>query len=85
MKSFDYIITDEIGIHARPAGQLAKEAKQFQSTIKLSIDGKEADAGKLMAVMGLGVKKGNTVTVTAEGEDEEKAIEAIEEFMKANL
>ena len=85
MKSFDYVITDEIGIHARPAGQLAKEAKQFQSTIKISIDGKEADAGKLMAVMGLGVKKGNTVTITAEGEDEEKAIEAIEKFMKANL
>ena len=85
MKSFDYIITDEIGIHARPAGQLAKEAKQFQSTIKLSIDGKEADAGKLMAVMGLGVKKGNTVTITAEGEDEDKAIEAMEKFMKENL
>lgn len=85
MKSFDYVIKDEIGIHARPAGQLAKEAKQFQSTIKISIDGKEADAGKLMAVMGLGVKKGNTVTITAEGEDEEKAIEAIEKFMKENL
>lgn len=85
MKNFDYVITDEIGIHARPAGQLAKEAKQFQSTIKISIDGKEADAGKLMAVMGLGVKKGNTVTVTAEGEDEDKAIEAMEKFMKENL
>ncbi len=85
MKDFTYVITDEIGIHARPAGQLAKEAKQFSSVITLDVNGKKAEAGKLMAVMGLGVKKGDSVTVTAEGDDEEQAIKAIESFMKANL
>lgn len=85
MKQFDYVITDEVGIHARPAGQLAKEAKNFQSSIKISINGKEANVTKLMAVMGLGIKKGNTVTITAEGADEEEAIAAMETFMKNNL
>ena len=57
MKQFNYVITDEIGIHARPAGMLAKEAKAFSSKIKIEANGKAAEATKLMAVMQLGVKK----------------------------
>ena len=43
MVSFNYVIKDEIGIHARPAGMLAKEAKAFESKITLAAKGKEAD------------------------------------------
>ena len=57
MKSFEYVITDEVGIHARPAGILAKKAKEYTSKITLTKDGKSAEAQKLMAVMSLGVKK----------------------------
>ncbi|MGN1108828.1 MAG: HPr family phosphocarrier protein [Oscillospiraceae bacterium] len=85
MKTFSYTIKDEIGIHARPAGLLAKKAKEFQSTITIEKDGKSASAAKLMMLMGLGVKCGDTVTVTVEGADEEAAAAAIEEFFKANL
>ena len=85
MKTFSYTIKDEIGIHARPAGLLAKKAKEFQSTITIEKDGKSASAAKLMMLMGLGVKRGDTVTVTVEGADEEAASAAIEEFFKANL
>lgn len=85
MKTFSYTITDEIGIHARPAGLLAKKAKEFQSTITIEKDGKSASAAKLMMLMGLGVKCGDTVNVTIEGADEEAAAAAIEEFFKANL
>lgn len=85
MKSFEYTITDEVGIHARPAGLLVKEAKQYDSVIKISKDGKSAEAKKLMALMGLGVKKGETVTVTVEGGDEEAAAAKMEEFFKNNL
>ena len=80
MKQFNYVITDEIGIHARPAGMLA-----FSSKIKIEANGKAAEATKLMAVMQLGVKKGAEITVTAEGEDEDVAIAKIEAFMKENL
>lgn len=85
MKSFDYTITDEIGIHARPAGILAKKAKEYASRITITKGGKTAEAQKLMAVMSLGVKKGETVTVSAEGEDEEKAVADMETFFKDNL
>ena len=80
MKSFDNTITDEIGIHARPAGILAKKAKEYASRITITKGGKPAEAQKLMAVMSLGVKKGETVTVSAEGEDEEKAVADMETF-----
>lgn len=85
MVSFNYVIKDEIGIHARPAGMLAKEAKAFESKITLAAKGKEADATRLMAVMGMGIKCGDEVTVSAEGADEEKAIEALKQFFEANL
>ncbi len=85
MKSFDYTITDEIGIHARPAGILAKKAKEYASRITITKGGKTAEAQKLMAVMSLGVKKDETVTVSAEGEDEEKAAADMETFFKENL
>ena len=85
MKSFDYTITDEIGIHARPAGILAKKAKEYASRITITKGGKTAEAQMLMAVMSLGVKKGETVTVSAEGEDEEKAAADMETFFKENL
>ena len=57
MKSFTYVIQDEVGIHARPAGILAKEVKKYSSRITISGNGKSADAGKLMAVMGMGIRK----------------------------
>lgn len=85
MKSFTYTITDEVGIHARPAGLLVKKAKEFDSTITIEKGGKSVNASKLMVLMGLGVKCGETVTVTAEGSDEEKAAAELEEFFKSNL
>lgn len=85
MKLFSYIITDEIGIHARPAGLLVKEAKGFSSKITIDANGKTADATKLIALMQLGVKKGTEIVVKAEGKDEDAAIIQMEVFMKDNL
>lgn len=85
MKKFDFTIQDEMGIHARPAGMLTKEAKKYQSTITMVKDGKSVNVLKLMAVMAMGIKCGETVTVTVEGEDEEVAAAAMEEFFKANF
>ena len=85
MKSFSYTVKDELGIHARPAGMLVKEVKNFQSKVTLEKDGKSVDASRLMAVMGMGVKKNQTVTVTVEGNDEDAACEALKAFFKANL
>ena len=86
MKQFQYTITDPLGIHARPAGLLVKAAKALDSTITIEKeDGKSAVATKLMAVMGLAIKAGNTVTVTVEGGNEEANAAAMEQFFKENL
>ncbi len=85
MKTFDYTITDPEGIHARPAGILVKEAGKFSSKVTMVKDGKEADAKRIFGIMGLGVKKGNTVTVKVDGEDEEAAFAMLETFFKENL
>lgn len=85
MAEFKYVITDELGIHARPAGMLVKEAKKFASTIKLATAAKTVDAKGIMGVMSLGAKKGDEVTITADGADEADAAAALEAFFKANL
>ena len=66
MKEFQYTIKDACGIHARPAGLLVKTVKGFASTATLEKDGKSCDMRKLMALMGMGVKQGDTVTVKVE-------------------
>ena len=85
MKEFKYVITDAEGIHARPAGELVKAAKEFSSKITIIKDGKSGDCKKIFGVMALAVKRGNEVTITVEGEDEEAAAAKIEEFMKSNM
>ena len=85
MKTFNYTIKDELGIHARPAGLLVKEAAKYKSAVTLDSGVKKADAKRIMAVMSMGVKKGVEVTVTIEGEDEDVAFEAIQKFFQENL
>ena len=85
MKEFSYKITDDVGIHARPAGLLVKASTGFGSEIKLHSGEKAADAKKIFSVMGLGVKQGDEVRITIEGDDEEKAAEELKKFFEENL
>lgn len=85
MQTFNYTITDELGIHARPAGLLVKLAAGFKSNIIISKDGKEANAKRIMALMSLGATKGTEIAVKVEGPDEGEAAKLVEEFLKANL
>lgn len=85
MRSFTYTIKDELGIHARPAGMLAKTAKALDSEITITKGEKNVGASKLMALMGLGVKCGDTITVTANGGNEDAALEEIKKFLEEYL
>ena len=85
MKTFTYTITDPVGLHARPAGMLAKEAKKYESKVTIIKDGKSSDATKLMMLMGLGVKSGDEITVEVSGADEETACAELTAFFQANL
>ena len=85
MKEFTYTIKEPVGIHARPAGMLAKEAKTCQSAVTIVKGDKSVDATRLMALMGMGIKCGDTVTVRIEGADEDTAAPALEKFFNENL
>ena len=86
MKSFNYTITAPVGIHARPAGILVREIKNYAGvTVTVTKGDKTVNAVKLMALMGMGVKQGDTVTVSVEGENEEDVAAKIESFFKANF
>lgn len=86
MVTFSYKIKDAHGIHARPAGLLAKLAQEFEDTvITLHKDGKSARLDRVLMLMGLGVREGDEVTVAAEGKNEEEAARRAEEFFRENL
>ncbi|MBQ1688006.1 MAG: HPr family phosphocarrier protein [Lachnospiraceae bacterium] len=85
MKTFDYVIQDSVGIHARPAGLLVKAAKEFSSKIYVKKGETASEATKLMSLMKLGVKCGDTVTVEIVGDDEEQAFTAMQTFFEENL
>ena len=81
MQKFSYVIKDEVGIHARPAGLLVKEAKKYESEIRIVKDAKAAAATKLMAVMGLGVKCGDIVQIEVEGAYKKAVCEELRTFV----
>lgn len=81
MTKITYTIQDQDGIHARPAGLIVKKMKEFQSNITLACGKETVDIKKLFALMGLGAKQGDIITVTADGIDELAAIEAIKKML----
>lgn len=85
MIKFEYTIKDEIGIHARPAGMLAKLAKSFSSEITIIKGENSVNAEKLIMLMGMGVKCGDNITVTINGVDEDRAYSEIKAFFENNL
>lgn len=86
MRQFEFVVTDAEGLHARPVGMLVKRTSGYKSDIELEkySDGKTADAKKMLAVMALCAKKGETLKVTVSGEDEEQAAEDLKMFFKEN-
>jgi phosphocarrier protein HPr len=76
MKEATFAIQDRDGIHARPAGILVQRMQGFPCAVTLRKGDRSADCKRLFAVMKLAVRCGETVTLTAEGEREDEAVEA---------
>ena len=84
MVSFDYLIHDAMGLHARPVGLVVKAVKPYQaSQITITHNGRQADAKRMFAVMGLQVKQGETITVSVQGGDEQKIADQIRGIFEA--
>lgn len=85
MKRIEIVIHNRTGLHARPARVLVNLAKQFKSDLRLQHGEKRANAKSMVSVLALGVVSGNSITVQADGVDEEKAIADIEAAILAGL
>ena len=82
MEKRDFTITAEAGLHARPATILVQTASKFTSDISLAYNGKSVNLKSIMGVMSLGVGQNANVTITASGDDEKEALDAVAETMK---
>ena len=87
MRTFTYTITEEVGLHARPALMLVKEAKECLSEVFVEnkASGKRADAKKIIGILSICAKQGDTVTIIVNGEDEDQAIKKLTQYCKENL
>ncbi len=85
MKNFEYVVKEAVGIHARPASQLVTTAKLYKSKITIDKTGKKADVKSIISIMALGVKCGERIVFSIEGDDEELATQGLEEFCGKNL
>ncbi len=83
MKEITVTVVDPVGLHARPATVAVNAASKFKSDIKISYKGKSVNMKSIMGVMSLGIPTQSEITISAEGEDEEEAIEAIREVLQA--
>jgi phosphocarrier protein HPr len=82
MKKKDLLIENRLGLHARAAAQIVKAASGFNAKILLSKDGIEVDGKSIMGIMMMAAARGTTVLVSAEGDDEDKALEGMEKLFK---
>ncbi|AIF68236.1 MULTISPECIES: phosphocarrier protein HPr [Terribacillus] len=85
MQEKTFTITSETGIHARPATLLVNKAGQFNSEIELAFKERKVNLKSIMGVMSLGVPQGAQVVITADGNDEEAALEGIQEVLENHL
>jgi phosphotransferase system HPr (HPr) family protein len=73
----NFVIQNPFGIHARPARKIVEAAKAFTGSVTLEKDGKSFNAKSLVHVISVGAKFGDSITVTAEGEQAEEVIAAV--------
>lgn len=82
MKEIEVTIKNEFGLHARPASLLANTASRFKAEIKIIKDGSEVNAKSIMNLLLLAAAKDSVLGISADGEDEDQALEALRELIE---
>lgn len=85
MRSFVYTVKDELGLHARPAGMLVRLVQTLGDRVRITKGDRSVEGTRLLALMGLGIRYRDTVTVEIEGASEETSETALREFFEKNL
>jgi phosphocarrier protein HPr len=75
-------LTNEVGLHARPAAIFSRSASKFECEVVVVKDGTEANAKSVMSVLKLDVKKGDTITLRTEGDKAEQALSELAELIE---
>jgi len=81
----DVLITNNIGLHARPATFFIQKANSFQSSIWIEKDDRKVNAKSLLGVLSMGIAKGMTVTLIADGQDENGALEGLIDLIETGF
>ena len=81
MREFSHTVKDPLGIHARPAGLLVKKMQEFSSGATVIRGDDECDGKKLLALMKMRVKEGQTLTIRFDGDDEDAAAKSVRDYM----
>ncbi len=79
MISKKFVITDDMGLHARPAAAIADISLKYDCDVKLDIDGNICNAKSIISILSFAISKGKEVIVICDGKDEDKAIIDLEE------
>ena len=85
MPEITLTIHHEVGLHARPAALFVQTAKQFNGDIRVTHGEKEANAKSILSVLALGAEQGAVITIRADGEDANQALEALEALVENNF
>ena len=79
------VINNQVGLHARPATFFIQKANEFKSSIWIEKDERRVNAKSLLGVLSLGIVKGTTVTLVADGADEQEAIDTLTALINSDF
>lgn len=79
------VVQNQVGLHARPVTFFIQKANEFKSSISVIKDNRKVNAKSLLGVLSLGVTRGMEITISAEGEDAEEAVNALEALIESNF
>ena len=85
MISKEVLINNQVGLHARPATFFIQKANEFKSSIWVEKDERRVNAKSLLGVISLGIVKGTTITLIADGSDQEEAIETLSKLIDSDF
>lgn len=85
MYSKEVVIKNQVGLHARPATYFIQKANEFKDEIKVSKDEREVNAKSLLGVLSLGITRGSSIKLTANGETEKEAVDALVELVETGF
>lgn len=85
MFSREVVVNNQVGLHARPATFFIQKANEFKSSIWVEKDERRVNAKSLLGVLSLGIIKGTSITLMADGSDEEDAVNALCEMISSNF